>query len=296
MRVTNNMLFDLLTNELLRSNERLLGTYETLSSGKKVNRPSDDPVAASGILDYKKILANLDQYKRNIQFAEEYLANTETALSEVTNTLSRLRELAVEQASDSATAETRLNASYEVDTLFNGLIAAGNTRFGDRYLFSGYLTTTQPFDTSGTYSGDNNESTLKIGQGITFTYGITGNKIFKGVGTTGGVDIYTIVQNFSTALQANNETNIQAAIATLDSSISQINDIVAELGARLNRLESQKEVIGGFRVEAEIILSGMEDADMTDVSIELAMNQTSLEALQLATSKVLELNIFRFIR
>ncbi len=295
MRVTNNMVFSLLSRGLLKANEDIIDSYEKLSSGEKVNRPSDDPVAIPAILTYKDMLSQLEQYKRNVEFAESYLTNSESAIKEANNILSRLREIAVEEASDTVDASLRQNAATEVDELFNELISIGNTKYGDRYLFSGYLYTTQPFDSSGTYSGDNNESSLEISQDATFTYGLTGNKIFKGVGISGGIDIYQKVLDLKTALQTDDTTGIQDAIGDMDDAISQIDDMLSEIGARMSRLSSRKTEIESFTSETEILLSGVEDADLTDVAVDLAQQQTSLEALQAATAKALNMTIFDFI-
>ncbi|MBI5598585.1 MAG: flagellar hook-associated protein FlgL [Deltaproteobacteria bacterium] len=296
MRVTGNMLFEKLSGDIQGANERLFKTYETLSSGKSINAPSDDPVAISVVFGYKDVIAGLERYSRNIDFANAYLSSAETAVSHVSDTLVRLKELAIGQASGNSTAETRMNTSYEVGELYDGLIAAGNTRTGGRYIFSGYLSAAGAFDANGNYLGDSNAASLKIGPDAAFTYGFTGEKIFKGVGIPAGVDIYKIVGDFKTALETNNVAGLQTAIDDLDKAASQINDITAETGARMNRLDSEKDMIDGFSLEARTLLSGIEDADLAKVSIALATQQTTLQALQAAISKVFELNIFNFLR
>jgi len=290
------MVLSTLFNDLSRTNNRLLNNYNQLASGKKVNTPSDDPLAVRGILQYKQIISDTEQYQRNIQHAEGYLATSESVLAGVTNTLSRLREIAVSQGTDTANTETRLDTSFEVGELFNELISNGNSKFGDRYLFAGYLSDTAPFSSSGVYGGDSNETALKIGPSTTFTYGTTGNKLFKGVGFTGGVDIYQIVQDFKTALEGDNTTNIQNAIGNLDSALNQVDKVTAQVGARINRVDAQKTSLDSFLLEATQLLSNAEDADFTSVTTELSLQQTTLEALLASSSKVNTLNIFKFLR
>ncbi len=296
MRVTNKMLLSTLFNDISKTNTRLLKSYAQLASGKKINTPSDDPLAVHGILQYKRVISDTEQYQRNIQHAEGYLATSEAVISETTNNLSRLRELAVSQATGTATPETRLDTSFEVGELFKELISTGNSKFGDRYLFAGYLSDTSPFNSAGVYGGDNNESALQIGPLTNFTYGTTGNKLFKGVGFAAGVDIYQIVQDFKTALEGDNTTGIQTAIGNLDNALNQVDKVTAQIGARINRIDTQKASLDGFLLEAQQLLSNAEDADFTSVTTELALQQTTLEALLASSSRVNSLNIFNFIR
>ncbi|MFQ5330218.1 MAG: flagellar hook-associated protein FlgL [Thermodesulfobacteriota bacterium] len=296
MRVTNKMILSTLFNDISKTNTRLFKSYAQLASGKKVNTPSDDPLAVNGILQHKRIISDTEQYQRNIEHAKGYLATSESVMSELTNNLSRLRELAVSQGSGTANAETRLDISFEVGELFNQLVSAGNSKFGDRYLFAGHLSDTPPFDSVGAYGGDSSESALQIGPSTTFTYGTTGNKLFKGVGFTGGVDIYQVVDDFKTALVGNNTTNIQNAIGNLDSALNQVDKVTAQIGARINRVDAQKTSLDNFLLEATQLLSNAEETDFTSVTTELALQQTTLEALLASSSKVNTLNIFNFIR
>ncbi|MBI5233830.1 MAG: hypothetical protein HY880_05700, partial [Deltaproteobacteria bacterium] len=73
MRVTNNMMYATLKDGMSANSENLIRKYEMLSSGKKIMRPSDDPVSLAIAGDYKDIISSLGQYERNIDFAEDYL-------------------------------------------------------------------------------------------------------------------------------------------------------------------------------------------------------------------------------
>ncbi|MBI5327355.1 MAG: flagellar hook-associated protein FlgL [Deltaproteobacteria bacterium] len=295
MRVTNNLVFNSMINDISRTNEDILKTQETLASGKKVNKPSDDPVAMTSIISYQKLLARVEQYSRNVQSAQAYLTNADSALSSAETAVSRLSELATSQSSGTATAATRLSAASEVEGLYDELISLANTSVGGRYIFSGYKFTTEPFAPGGAYSGDNNETALFIGESNQYTYGITGNKVFKGVGISGGVDVFNIVQGFKTALETNDVTGIQNAIDTLDDANTQIVNMNVQIGARGNTLTSQKNWLDSFTTELNILVSNIEDADITKVATELVLEQTTLQALLAITARIDDLNIFKFI-
>lgn len=97
MRVTQSML----TNNMLRNlsnSYNSLGKYmEQLSTGKKINRPSDDPVIAMKGMNYRTQVNQLEQYERNIGEVHNWMDNTDSALEKVQKGgLERLRELAVQ--------------------------------------------------------------------------------------------------------------------------------------------------------------------------------------------------------
>ena len=89
MRVTNSMMTATVKRNLFRQAEQLARKQETMSSGKRINRPSDDPLGFGKVLDYRKTLSSLDQYDRNIQNAENRIEFIETTVREIWHSLRR---------------------------------------------------------------------------------------------------------------------------------------------------------------------------------------------------------------
>lgn len=296
MRVSNSMMFNSLMRGMDNASSRLLDVHQQLSTGKKLIRPSDDPVAMTLGAQYKSTLNSLQQYKRNIEFTEDYLANADSAIYSINDKLSRLKEIAINTRSETMDAELRLASSYEVEGIYETLLAIGNTKVGDVNLFSGFKTDTQAFDSAGNYNGDTNESAIFIGRGTSFTYGITGDRVFKGAGATVPVDIFQVVNDLTVALQTNDVAAIGASIDLLDASMSQVSNITSEIGGRINRITTTKEHIAGFIIQTRIVISNLEDIDIAEVSTELVRAQTNLEALQLTSARFTGLTIFNFLR
>ncbi|MBE9532091.1 MAG: flagellar hook-associated protein FlgL [Proteobacteria bacterium] len=296
MRVSNNMMFNSLMSGMDNASTRLLDVHQQLSTGKKLSKPSDDPVAMTLGAQYKSTLNSLQQYERNIEFTEDYLANADSAIYSINDKLSRLKEIAIETRSETLSAENRLSSSYEVDGIYETLLAIGNTKVGDVNLFSGFKSDTQAFDAAGNYMGDANESTVLIGRGTSFTYGISGDRVFKGAGAAVPIDIYTVVNDLKVALETDDVVAIGASIDLLDSAMSQVSNITSDIGGRINRLTTSKDHIQGFIVQTKILISNLEDIDIAEVSSELVRAQTNLEALQLTSAQFTGLSIFNFLR
>src|SRR6267154_3010651 len=104
MRVSNDTLRSSFLAALESAQRRLIATQAKVSSGKRVNKPSDDPVAAARIAHLEASLSRLDQYKSNSDFARNQLGLEESALNDVIGNLQRVRELAL-QANNSTASD-----------------------------------------------------------------------------------------------------------------------------------------------------------------------------------------------
>ncbi len=295
MRVTNTMMLKTLTDGIYKVTADLMKNQEKLSSGKQINRVSDDPVAFGEIMEHKDLITALNQYSRNIDYATEQLEHVETSTSKFTDSLIRIKELAVSMATGTASTAGRQNTVYEVQLLQDHLIDTANANVNNKYLFSGFKTDVKPFDAAGTYAGDSNERALNIAPGTRFVHGFSGERIFKGVGNPTGADIFQIVTDFVTALNNDDTAAIQASVGQIDDAIRQIGDATSEIGARISRLQVQKQSTNEFLLQTKTLLSDIEDTDITEVAIALSYSQNSLEALQMTTAKFSKLSIFNFI-
>ena len=117
---------------------------DMLSSGKAINKPSDDPVRIARIMGYQASLQQNKQHQRNIDAAMSWLDTTEDALSGMTDVLQRARELAVSGADGPKPPESRRAIAKEIDELVGVLVQLANTSFGGRHIFAGYQTTASP--------------------------------------------------------------------------------------------------------------------------------------------------------
>ena len=104
MRLTENLKFNSTANNIFLSQSRYAELMEQISSQKRINRPSDDPVGTRTVLDYRGIKSSIEQYKRNVDGASGWLSVTETKLTGARDLVSRLREIAVSQGSANASS------------------------------------------------------------------------------------------------------------------------------------------------------------------------------------------------
>lgn len=181
MRVSTFMSYDRTRKSFQDNYLRMYEAQEQLASGLKINRPSDDVVGMSKVLDYKLNISKNDQYERNIDSANSYLTLTDSVMSSVANNLQRINELAVQGVSGQNDALGRENIAAEIEVIADTMWNLANTQVNDRYIFAGYLTGSAPFTKSGStysYVGDDNAASVYISRTQQVIETVTGTAAF----------------------------------------------------------------------------------------------------------------------
>jgi len=154
MRITNNMIVNNMINNIGKNLARMDKYQQMLATGKKITVPSDDPVVAARALKLRTDVAQIEQYKTNVQDAMSWLEITESAVANVGDILQRARELAVQASSGTTTEEDTKKIKQEVEQLKNQLIKIANSTYAGRYIFSGFKTNTRLMDDDGYFTMD----------------------------------------------------------------------------------------------------------------------------------------------
>lgn len=140
MRITNSMM----TNNILLSinkNRKTMSTYEEqLSTGKRIQKPSDDPIVAARTLKFRTNVSEIEQYKTNVNDALSWINVTEQAITNTTDIMKRINELAVQGSTGTLTAKNRESMMSEISQLKEQIVNEGNVSYAGRYIFTGYQT------------------------------------------------------------------------------------------------------------------------------------------------------------
>jgi flagellar hook-associated protein 3 FlgL len=143
MRVSTNQTQQVAINAMLEQQEKLSKTQKQVATGKRIFKPSEDPIGAAKVVDLKVNLQTIAQYQKNIEAARGRLSIEESILGGSTDILQRVRELAIAANNGSQTNETRNFISQEVDQLLGEMLDIANTTDGSGdYIFSGSKTNT----------------------------------------------------------------------------------------------------------------------------------------------------------
>ncbi len=144
MRVTNKQLLNLVTRNVSISSNQLLKAQERLATQKVINRPSDDPIGMSRVLEYRKKLGSIDQYIQNIGSSKIRVQMTDSNLDTLHDLMGTARTIAFSHASGDE-ASVRNTALNQIENIYAQARDIANTRLGGAYLFGGHSTDTLPF-------------------------------------------------------------------------------------------------------------------------------------------------------
>jgi flagellar hook-associated protein 3 FlgL len=195
MRISTAGMHHAALNALLGQQSVLSKTQQQIASGKRVQTPADDPVAAVHIMELQRALAESDQFTRNADMAKNRLTLEEQALGDANTLITRVRELTVQGNNGSVDAASRRMLATEVRSRLKELVDIANRRDANsEFLFSGYATLTQPFAQTGAtigYFGDQGNRALQIGPDQRVVDGHSGADVFMAVTEGNGTFVTT---------------------------------------------------------------------------------------------------------
>lgn len=182
MRVSTQAFFENSISTLQKLQRELNELQEQVATGRRIQRPSDDPVGSARALNLRESLDSIQQFQRNAGLAESRLRLEEETLTGVTDLLQRTRELTLQAANGTQTNETRQFIAAELRLGLDQLLALANTRdASDEYLFAGYQTGTQPFTRTASgfsYNGDQGQRFVSVSRTRQVADSDPGERIF----------------------------------------------------------------------------------------------------------------------
>ncbi len=296
MRVTQSMITENFTRNLMQNLKRLDDINNQISSEKKINRPSDDPVGAAMAIKLRRQLSAIKQYNSNAQQALTWMKDTETALTNAGDVIQRLSELAVEAANGTKTGEDKEKILDEVKELKDQLLKEANSTSLDRYLFSGYSTDKAPFikdDVTGSIevNPDIVDGTINynVGQSETIPVNLKGSEVFG--------DIFKAVEKFETALENNDgETISNEVISDIKGALNTVLKYRSQIGARTNRLEATVSRLEANEVDYKAQLSSVEDVDLAQAITDLKMEESVYRAALAVGARIIQPTLVDFLR
>jgi flagellar hook-associated protein 3 FlgL len=301
MRVTQGMLTGNMLRNLSASYARLGKYQDQLATGKKINRPSDDPVIAMKGMVYRTNLTEVEQFKRNFSEAYNWIENSDAALDKATQALQRIRELVVQASNDTYEVSQRAAISEEIKQLTEHLASIANTKVGDKYIFNGTDTLKQPVDLSQTppvVSKNTDEIKIELSKGIYIPVNVNPTKIFNYDNTAKGNGLFSDLEFLNNDLNDATKSgkDISQYLSYIDQHINNLLSARAELGARLNRVELMEERIDQQEVIAHRILSDNEDADIERVITDLKTQESVHRAALGVGARIIQPTLLDFLR
>ena len=280
---------------------------ERLSSGLRINKAADDSAGLSISNRMDNQVRGMQQANRNVQQGNNLLQTAEGGLNEIGNILGRMRELAVQSASDTMGSTDRTSIDNEFNSLGDEITRiASSTKYNGLTLLKGdYNDTDDAAKTLTIQIGSNNSANDKLSLNFgDFRLSVTSaydNTDFGGTAAELGTGVHDVdVAAAATANEFDLTTgaNAQATITTLDSMIGAVNDARSDIGAKQNRLEFTSSNLMNSIQNNAASMSTIRDADFAAEAADLAKNQILVQSgtSMLAQANGLSQNVLALIR
>ena len=162
MRITNKMMTNNMMSNINKNKTNMTSLEEQYSTGKKIQKPSDDPIITVRALKLRTNLSELEQYhEKNIPDAKSWMDVTESTLDTVNEILKQVNTYCVQGSSDTLTATDRSAIVSNLEQMKEQIYQEGNTNYAGRYLFTGYKT-----DSSLIFTEDAESLTYNITENV----------------------------------------------------------------------------------------------------------------------------------
>jgi flagellar hook-associated protein 3 FlgL len=248
MRVTEGMRYSQVLSNLARLTSAHAEASQEASTGLRVGKPSDDPVAAAELARLRASASQTSAHRSAIGMVRGDAELTEATLADAGDILVRLREIALQASNGGLSAEDRQTMVTEVTGLKDALLQLGNTRGTRGYLFSGSQVSTPAFDAGGAFQGDDVAHLVPIGNSTPTSVSTSGEESFV---VTGGRNVFADVDSLAAALGTNDEAGIRASLDFIEASHAQLVNARARAGLVLSKLDASQSVLETLDTEQQ---------------------------------------------
>lgn len=301
MRITSGMVARNVLADINATAERLNRTRSKASSGREIERPSDNPFGAARALKLRETLDATQQHQRNAEDALGFLDATELALARITDVGQRVRDLVVQGGTDSSDDVSGKAIAVEVRGLIEAMKEHGNVQFAGRYVLAGTDTTTMPFPPSppppaapDSYAGNGERIAREIGPGVAVAINQPGSAVL-GTGAPG--DLLGVLRSIADHLETGDRAALRGPdLAALDGRLDALLGIRADNGATSQRIETALGRLAQFEESSVSQLSETEDADFAKVMIDLSTQQAAYEAALRSGANIVQASLMDFLR
>ncbi len=302
MRVSTQQIADRVVFELNTHLERLQQLQVQLSSGRRINRASDDPAGAAKSLDLQATIGQVEQYQRNVDDALGFAQTTESALGEASNLLRQARTLTIAGAKDSLGQGERTATAIQVRNLRDALLRVANSEYDGRKVFGGTVTDTNSFslagDGSASYAGNSENIVRQVGKNFQQTVNVPGDEAFNVNGAVSGVaDVFKVLTDAADDIENGNVTSLSdTRLREIDALLQHVLGLRADMGARVNTLEMGKNMMVNTQTHLREQLSNTEEVDLSAVVTQLQTEELTYRAALAATSRLVPQSLLDFLR
>ena len=297
MQISSSMFYDTAAKRMSALNDRATVLQTQISTGKKIQSPSDDAVLSQQTAVFDQQDAAAAVYQTNLTLASSQLEQTDGTLGSITTQVQRAIELATQAANGTQTNATRAIIGNELSSIADALTGLANTKdvrgqpmFGTA---NGTAAVTANPDGSYTYA-TTDVSPIPIAAGQSVQANESASRVFK----AGSTDLLSVITKLAKALQGGGDVSatVSGALDSLNAGNDQISAVRASVGARAARVDLQQTLLTTANTDRAALRSKDEDTDVTSAIADLQKTMTVLSATQASFTKLSALSLFDYLK
>lgn len=292
MRITSAMFMRDAISRLFQSRADMIETQERISTQKKIEKPSDNPVGFSRAQRLHEALRQNEVFLKNIDDSEGWMDNTSALLDQ----LHQYAMDAVTQASHGLDAVTTDDVRQAIAAQLSGIlqeaVSVGNSTYMGKNVFGGTETKLEePFKQDGldvTYEGNDAKIKRRISKQITMDINVSGKELMD-------TNFYSAMKETIEALQNGDQDAIKNAVDNLKKAEKNVLRLSTVYGSKVNNLQLIKDRLTTSNENFRKFISQEEDAVLEEELVNLKSQQVAYQATLQTTSEVMNLSILKYM-
>ena len=296
MRITTWMTQQKRLSELQFSQARVDSTQEQVSTGLRLQKPSDDPLAMMELLQISTRLSARQQQGASLKTATPVMQATESALGDIATALLSAK-IAAQRAANTATTSPadRIALAAQIHSAAQVILSRANTKVGERYVFGGTASDQAPFVAGDpvTYLGNGASLKVDVAEGQPFEMSITGEQLRAG---QGGSELFANLKQLEQEVLTGDSSALQSSLSKVNDNWSHVVELRGDMGARLNYVTMAQD-----RLEQEITQiqgrqSELRDVDFAQAVVAEKISENSQQATLAMAARLGSASLLDYLR
>ncbi len=297
-RVTLETIINSTIANVQLSSFRMQQYQEKITTGKEINRASDDPAGAIKVLSLRSEGLQLEQYSKNIVSSIQSLEYNSSALNGAADLLSRIQELAIQGVNGATDQEGRNAIASEMNGILESILQVANTSRMGLYIFAGTKTTTRPFESTRnsagdvsavTYMGNREKIKYPVGPGFSSQVNQPGAEAFM------DNDLFSTIITLRDSFASGAIQFAKNELTNIENAHTDITHFMSKAGAVASALEFSDNRIKDTQVALQATLGDIEGADLVEIVLKLKEQEGVLQAALASGMFMLNTSILNYM-
>jgi flagellar hook-associated protein 3 FlgL len=302
------MSYQLLSSSVLGNQQSVYDAQQQITSGKRVDRPEDDPVDFERLAVLRDSLSAVQRYSRNIAQAQSELSTVDSTMQQVGQLFQRASEIAVQASDGTKSVAERRAMGEEVDALFSELLSMANTKHDGHTIFSGLrgsATSYEGTDADGdgrldtiTYQGGSGVRSVAVSGEGEVAVGLPGTDTSspQALFQTDTLDLFATVKQFRDRL-LNGDTIVDTdTIGQLQTCHEHVMGVLAMVGGRSEALRINSAAVSKRETDLVTSKDDLESLDVAQAMMTLTNKQQAYQAALSATAGLTKDTLINWLR